>query len=121
MNRTTIIIGASPREDRYSNMAQKALTAAGHTVLPYHPSGGEIDGVAVITDLNDELPPIDTVTIYVRPEILSTMIEKLIALKPGRVIFNPGTEDAVLEKGLRAEGIEVVEACTLVMLKTAQY
>ena len=35
----------------------------------------------------------DTVTVYVSPQVSSTMTDALVALAPGRVIFNPGAEN----------------------------
>ena len=121
MNKTTLIIGASPKEDRYANMAQKALAKAGHRVIPMNPRGGEIDGLEVVTDLDSVAEEVDTVTVYVRPQVMGSLLAGVIALKPKRVIFNPGTEDAGLERQLGDAGIKVIEACTLVMLKTGQY
>jgi hypothetical protein len=37
------------------------------------------------------------------------------------VIFNPGTENQEFEEMLSNNGIEPIEACTLVMLRTGQY
>lgn len=121
MSSTTLILGASPKPDRYSNMAQRALSEAGYKVIPYNPRGGEFDGVEVVSDLATIEQPVDTVTVYVRAAIFQTLLDGVVELKPRRIIFNPGTEDEGLEKQLRAEGIEVMEACTLVMLKTGQY
>ncbi|MBT8043846.1 MAG: CoA-binding protein [Verrucomicrobiae bacterium] len=121
MNKTTIIIGASPKPDRYANMAQKALTDAGHTVIPYRPKDGIIDGLEVVTSLAQIDQPVDTVTVYVRPSIFSTLLDQICDLKPARVILNPGTEDEEIISRLESAGIQAVEACTLVMLKTGQY
>jgi uncharacterized protein len=45
----------------------------------------------------------------------------LLSLKPKRIIFNPGTENDVLEKMAEDKGIEAVHGCTLVMLRSNQY
>lgn len=121
MNKLTLILGASPKEERYSNMAQKALVAAGHTVIPCHPGGGVIDGVEVVAKPSVVEQNVDTVTVYVRPEIFQGVAEEVIDLHPQRVIFNPGTEDGDLECRLETAGIEVLRACTLVMLQTGQF
>jgi len=42
-------------------------------------------------------------------------------LKPGRVIFNPGTENSELVERLEGNDILVEEACTLVLLRTGQF
>ncbi|MFM8587875.1 MAG: CoA-binding protein, partial [Bacteroidota bacterium] len=40
---------------------------------------------------------------------------------PKRIIFNPGAENPAFAERAGAEGIQSIEACTLVMLSTAQY
>ena len=47
--------------------------------------------------------------------------DALIAARPARVIFNPGTENPELEEKLAAAGIATVRACTLVLLRTGQF
>jgi len=47
--------------------------------------------------------------------------EKIISLKPKRIIFNPGAENYSLMKKANEAGIETVEACTLVLLSIGQY
>jgi hypothetical protein len=42
-------------------------------------------------------------------------------LAPRRIIFNPGTENPVLASMATEKGMEAIEECTLVMLKTGQY
>ena len=56
-----------------------------------------------------------------RRSISSGEYDNIIGLKPRRVIFNPGAENSELAQKLKDAGIEVVEACTLVMLRTEQY
>ncbi len=45
----------------------------------------------------------------------------VIKVKPGRVIMNPGTEDAGMEKMLGDAGIKVFRACTLVLLSSGRF
>lgn len=47
--------------------------------------------------------------------------QRLLALKPKRIIFNPGAENPAFAQEAEAQGIETIEACTLVMLNTGQY
>ncbi len=115
------IIGASPKEDRYSNRAQKMLVTHGYRIFPVTPSGGTIDGENCYLSASDIAEKIDTVTLYVGPKHLAGSIDQIIGLKPKRVIFNPGTEDSQLMKKVQTAGIEVLEACTLVLLATNQF
>lgn len=115
------IIGASDNPERYSHRALLSLRKHGHTVVPVHPKLSEIEGISVVSDASSIQDPVDTVTMYVGPAISAGLQEKLIALKPRRVIFNPGAENPALAKALRAAGIACEEACTLVLLSTGQF
>ncbi len=115
------ILGASDKPDRYSNKAQRLLRQHGHTVVPVHPALKQIEGVDVVSALDAIDGKIETLTLYVGPAISSSVAAKVVALKPGRVIFNPGTENPELQAQLDAAGIPWEEACTLVLLNTGQY
>ncbi len=65
--------------------------------------------------------PVDTLTLYVSPEISAKASEEILALGAKRVIFNPGTENPALAAALQKKGAQTVEACTLVMLRTGQF
>lgn len=116
-----VIVGASNKPDRYSYRAFRKLLAAGHNPIPVHPILNEIEGVAVSHKLKDVLKKVDTVTMYVGPDLSTPMQDDLLALKPRRVIFNPGSENPNLEAHLQKSGVEVVEGCTLVMLSTGEF
>lgn len=116
-----VILGASDKADRYSHMAQLLLREHGHEVVPVHPKLTSIEGVPVVADLSLITGVVDTVTMYVGAAISSGLEDKLIALKPRRVIFNPGSENPALAAKLEAADIAVEGACTLVLLRTGQY
>lgn len=116
----TLIIGASPNSDRYAFKATEMLTEYNHNVYAYGLKNGKINSLEIQTNW-PETKDFDTVTLYVGPQNQGEYIEKIIALKPKRVIFNPGTENIEFEKLLSQNNIEPIEACTLVMLRTGQY
>lgn len=122
MAETVAVIGASPKPERYSNRAIRLLREYGHAVLPVNPAQASIEGLPVTPSIA-ALPRggVDTVTMYVSPAHSGDLLAPLLALAPRRVIFNPGAENPALEDGLRAAGIEVEEACTLVLLRTGQF
>lgn len=115
------VVGASPREDRYSNKAMKMLKEYGHRPVPVAPRYEEIEGEAVVHSLGDLPGPVDTVTLYVGVPRQEPVIEEIVRLKPRRVIFNPETENPAVYDRLKDAGIQVQEACTLVLLRTGQY
>ena len=116
-----VILGASDKPDRYSYKAMKFLLEAGHDVVLVNRGYTEIEGHPVLPDLSAVTGEVDTLTIYVRPEVSSLLIETIIKLKPKRVIFNPSTENARLQLALDEAGIKWQSACTLVLLRTGQY
>jgi predicted CoA-binding protein len=121
-HQTVIIIGASNKPDRYSYKAFKMLKEYGHTPVPVHPTLTTIDECSVIASLGSIEPStIDTVTLYVNPEILKKYIDDIIRIKPSRVIMNPGTESDNAEQQFLQNGIKVLRACTLVLLRTGQF
>ena len=120
-SQTVVVLGASNKPDRYANKAQKLLRQHGHAVIPVHPTLTDIDGIPVVPSLSAIHQPVDTVTMYVGPDRSAALVEDLIALKPKRVIFNPGSESELLEQRLRAAAIPFEHACTLVLLNTAQF
>jgi hypothetical protein len=115
------ILGASANPERYAYRAFKMLKEYGHSPLPVNPKISDVEGVSVFANLHDIKEPIDTLTMYVGPDISSSLRKEILQLKPKRVIFNPGSENSALEKELERAGIEVIEACTLVMLRTNQF
>lgn len=116
----TVVIGASNNPERYSYKAVKALLAHQHEVVPVSNKKAEVLGLNIqTTEVVEE--SVDTVTLYVGPANQNFYKEYILATKPRRVIFNPGTENPEMEELLEKNGIEVEEACTLVLLSTGQY
>lgn len=118
----TVIVGASPNPDRYAFQAAFLLNRYGHEFVPIGIKKGEVLG-QTIQDIRT-LPAIhevDTVTLYVRAELQTPYYDYILSLKPKRIIFNPGTENYEFAKQAEQLGIEPIEACTLVMLRTGQY
>ena len=116
-----LVLGASDKPERYAYQAMKRLREAGHQVVLVNPRLDAIEGVPCYANLAATPRPIDTVTVYIGTRRIPEHLDALLELSPRRVIFNPGTEDADIMSRLSAAGIEVVEACTLVMLRTEQF
>ena len=118
---TVVVLGASPKPERYSNKAVRLLLEHGHRVIPVHPAITEIESLPVVRALEHIEDPVDTLTVYLSPALSAPLQADLLNLKPERVIFNPGTENPELMQALEREGIAVEEACTLVLLNTGQF
>lgn len=91
-----------------------------HEIVNVGIKKGEVAGVEI--ERPGEIhQDVDTITLYIGPDLQSQYHDYILATKPKRVIFNPGTENYELEKLLDQHDIEPVEACTLVLLSTGQY
>ncbi len=112
------VLGASPKEDRYSFKAVRLLKEKGFIPLPVHPAGHTVDGIEGLKSLNDITDQVDTLSVYVNSKISDAEKESIFNLNPRRVVFNPGTENSGLATFLEESGVEVVNDCTLVMLNT---
>ena len=117
----TLVIGASNNPRRYSHKAILLLQEKGIENIGLGLRAGNIQGTEIETEWK-QFEDIDTVTLYIGPKNQDKRLEQyLLALKPKRVIFNPGTENYKLMKLLQDNDIEVEAACTLVLLQIGQY
>ncbi len=119
-NLKTLVLGASPNPARYAYTATQRLDNEGYEVIPLGIKEGKIG------EINIELESIvweniHTITIYLSAERQKSYYDYMLSLKPQRLIFNPGAENPELAALAQAQGIETIEACTLVMLSIGNY
>lgn len=115
------VIGASDKPNRYSYQAVMLLKEKGHTVFPVHQRIRQIEGMAVYPSISDIPVAVETISLYIAADISSALSDAIIQKDPKRIIFNPGAENPSLEQKAQAKGIQVLNACTLVMLRTGQF
>jgi predicted CoA-binding protein len=118
----TVIIGATTNPGRYAYLAAQMLKSYEHEIVPVGIKTGDVLG-ATILDLRKKpaISDVDTVTLYIGPQHQAEWYDYILGLKPKRIIFNPGTENDEFERLAEENGIEALEACTLVMLRSRQY
>ena len=119
--RVTVVMGASPKSDRYAFRAMRMLLEKGFEAIPVNPAFPEVLGRACFKTLAEVPQPIDTVTMYLGSARSDPLVEEIIHARPRRIVFNPGAENDRLENAAREAGIEVVHGCTLVMLQTGAW
>jgi len=118
----TVIIGATNNPGRYAFLAAQMLSSYHHEFVPVGIKDGAVLGKEILDIFQKPVvEDVDTVTLYIGPQRQPEHYEYILSLKPKRIIFNPGTENPTLEKLAEERGIEALEACTLVMLRTGQY
>ena len=120
MGKKTLVLGASENPARYSNKAILSLRRRGHEVVAIGNRKGQVMDVHIDTE-QKPLEDVDTVTLYLNPMNQQPYIDYILSLKPKRIIFNPGTENIQLEALAEEQGIEPLEACTLVLLSIGRY
>ncbi|TXD84391.1 CoA-binding protein [Subsaximicrobium wynnwilliamsii] len=120
MSKKTLVIGASLKPQRYSNIAINRLVSYKNEVVAFGLREGTVAGIDIDTNLH-AYKDVHTVTLYLNPERQKSYYDYIISLRPERVIFNPGTENPEFQNLLQQAHIPFQEACTLVMLSTNQY
>ncbi len=118
----TVLIGATPNPSRYAYLAANKLVQHGHELVPIGIRKGELAGKTILDlRVRPKVLDVNTITLYVGEKNLQEWEEYVLSLNPQRIIFNPGTENHRLFSTAESKGIEVLEACTLVMLSAGTY
>lgn len=115
------VVGASNNPERYSYKALHLLNDMGYETFPVNPNHQKIEGQKVLTSLEALPEPVHTVTLYVSAHLSKDMGPALLKSRCNRVIFNPGAENPSLKSELEEKGVNCLEACTLVLLKSGVF
>ena len=115
-----MVIGASLKPERYSNIAINRLVENNIDVVAIGLRTGVIAGVPIETEKKN-FKNIHTVTLYLNAKRQKDYYSYIISLQPKRVIFNPGTENEEFYKILENNQINYEVACTLVLLRINAY
>ena len=119
-NKITLVLGASLKPNRYSNLAIQRLRRHNITTFALGLRTGQVADVLINT-IPSNLEGIHTVTLYLNPARQKEYFDYILSLAPSRVIFNPGTENPELMELLDRHSISYEIACTLTLLATGQY
>lgn len=118
----TVIIGATTDPSRYAYLAARMLTYYNNEIVPIGIKKGEVFGARILSIFDrPKVENVHTVTLYIGPQRQPEWYDYILGLKPKRIIFNPGTENDTLIRMAEEQGVEAVEGCTLVMLRSNQY
>lgn len=119
MSKPTLVLGATNNPERYAWKAAMLLLDYGHEVYPVGIKKGAVGG----RNIERTFPavPVDTITLYLNPGNQVLWVDAILNSGARRIIFNPGTENPELIDAAKAVGMETLEACTLVLLRTDQY
>lgn len=121
MGKTTLVLGASPKPERYSYKAVMSLQRRLIPVIAVGLREGDIGEVKIRKGKPVDVGEIHTVGLYLGPKNQAEFIEYILSLKPARIIFNPGTWNPELANIAGKNGIEIVDDCMLAMLNCGHY
>lgn len=121
-SKKTVILGASKNPSRYAHTAAIMLKERDIDFVPVGIKAGETSGEKILNLWEKPvLSDVHTVTLYIGPQNQAEWYDYILSLKPKRIIFNPGTENQDLMDMAKSKDIEIVPACTLVLLSTGQF
>lgn len=122
MMKKTMVLGATPNPARYAYRAAHMLVENNFEIVPVGIKTGVVAGEKILDlKLKPVMNDIHTITLYIGPVNQPQWYDYMLSINPRRVIFNPGTENRILENLVENQGIEVLRACTLVMLSVGNY
>ena len=111
---TVAIIGASSDRNKWGNKAVRAFQQRGYTVYPVNPSETEVEGLAVFPSISQVPTRPNTVSVYVRPQVLLKILPDIAAKGCDELWLNPGTEsESVLSEAERLH-LKVVQTCSII-------
>jgi len=119
--KVTLVLGASPNPDRVSYEAVKILIYRNIPVIAVGRREFDMGDIKILAGKPEIKEKIHTVTLYLSAANQVDFYDYILSLEPERIIFNPGTLNPELADLATINGIKVVEACMLVMLKTGEF
>ncbi len=119
-SKKTIVLGASPDPLKRAHRVCTKLMEKGHDVLPVGIKEGVIGDQAIITS-SENVCEVHTVVIFIRAARQEQWLDYILACKPKRIIFNPGSENDNLIRMALDNGIEVLHECTILMLSSNRF
>lgn len=129
IHKPTLVLGASLKPERMSWTVTNRLQNEGHPVYAIGGRAGTVGNTTVYKTWeeaeaqwqHEQEHGIHTVTFYLNASRQKPYYEKILNLKPQRLIFNPGAENPELCDLAQAAGIHCEFACTMVMMSLQHF
>lgn len=115
-----IVLGASNNPERASYYAVEMFRNLNFNVIPVAKKRGSIFGLEIKNDL-EGIDNVHTLAMYLSEQNQEEYIEKIMEIKPKRIIFNPGAENIKLKTLAEKAGIETVEECLFNMMNSGTF
>jgi hypothetical protein len=121
MVKTTLVLGASPKPERFSYDAIRSLQKNNIPVIALGKREADLGDIKIRKGIPDDITGVHTVTLYMSAKNQIEYYSFILSLKPKRIIFNPGTINPELARMATQKGIKVVNDCILVMLNNGSF
>lgn len=109
------IVGASSDSAKFGNKAVRAYLRQGYDVYPINPSGGEIEGLPVVSSLSDlSVDHVDRISIYVPAAVGLKLLSEIQATSHDEFWINPGAESAELLARAEEMGLNYHFGCSII-------
>ncbi len=119
--KTTLVLGASARPEKYSYKAIISLQRRNIPVIAIGRRETDVCGQMIRKTIPDDLSKVHTITMYMNAMHQKEYYDLIFSLKPARIIFNPGTSNPELAGLAISRGIEIIDGCMLVMLSSGEF
>lgn len=121
MEKLTLVLGASPKPERYSYRAVRNLLSHGIPVIAIGKRAFLLNDFEIKKGLPEITEPVHTIALYLNANNQKEYYDYILAIRPERVIFNPGTANPEFEEILRKHDIVAVNDCLLAMLSCGKF
>jgi predicted CoA-binding protein len=119
-SKKTIVLGVSPDSKKRAHRVCKKLMEKGHEIIPIGVHEGSVADIPIHTSA-PEPEIVHSVVVFIRAERQKQWLPYLMACKPKRIIFNPGSENDELIRLALDNKMEVLHECTILMLSSNRY
>lgn len=116
MEKTTLVLGASSKPERFSYDAIRSLQKNNIPVIALGRREADLGDIIIRKGMPGDITGVHTVTMYLSAANQKGYYNYILSLRPVRIIFNPGTTNPELAAMAAKKGIDVVNECMLVML-----
>lgn len=117
--RKVVVLGASANPLRFSYKAVINLLNKKFEVVAIGLRKGKIGALEILTD-TPLIDNVDTLLLYLNPDNQKKYYDYIFQIGPGKIIFNPGTENFELADLAREKGIQVEFDCAINMLEAGE-
>lgn len=121
MDKTTLVLGASAKPERFSYDAIRSLQKNNIPVIALGRRAADLGDIKIRKGIPDDITEVHTVTLYLSAANQKEYYDFILSLNPKRIIFNPGTVNRELAGIALKRGIIVVNDCMLVMLNKGTF